>query len=108
MPVASGVVNKIRQRDDQLVAVTLRVLDVEEPFAARAARLVDHDDRLLGQVVLGDNALRHAGHLIGAAAGAGRDNDFDGMGRLPRLAQGTTSQHAPPTQMRSDALRPCW
>ena len=35
------------------------------------------------QVVLGDDALDDAGHLVGAAAGAGGDDEFDRAGRLP-------------------------
>ena len=87
MPVASGVVKRFRQGDDQLVIVSLGVLDVEESFATGSAGFVDHHDGLLGQIVLGDDALHHAGHLIRAAAGAGRDNDFDGLGGLPRLGR---------------------
>jgi hypothetical protein len=35
------------------------------------------------QVVLLHDALEHARHLIGAAACAGRDDEFDRAGRLP-------------------------
>jgi hypothetical protein len=79
---------QVRQRDDDLVRVAARGLDVEESFAARAAGLVDRDDRLLHQVVLGDDALDHAGHLVGAAAGAGRHDELHLAGRLPRRLRG--------------------
>ena len=63
---------QVRQRDDDLVGIALRPLHVEEAFGPGAARLVDDDQRLLHQVVLGDHALEEARHLVGAAAGAGR------------------------------------
>jgi len=34
--------------------------------------------------VLGDDALKEARHLVGAAAGTGGDNEFNGLGRHPR------------------------
>src|SRR5262249_10543823 len=71
-------------RDDQLVRITARALHVEEAFAAGTARLVDHHHRGGHQVVLGDDALDHTGHLVGAAAGAGRNNELDRPRRLPR------------------------
>src|SRR5262249_37569537 len=55
-------------------------------FAPRAPTLVDADNRLLGQVMLGADPLHHAGHLVGAAASSGRADDFDGLGGLPRMA----------------------
>ena len=58
--------------------------DVEEALGAGAAGFVDDDERLRHQVMLLHNALDHAGHLIGAAAGAGRDDEFDRARRLPR------------------------
>jgi hypothetical protein len=36
--------------------------------------------------VLGDDALDGARHLVGAAAGAGRDDELDVLGRLPALS----------------------
>jgi hypothetical protein len=67
------------------VIIAARVLGIEEAFATRAARLVDDNHRLLGETVLADDALHGAGHLIGAAAGASGDDDFDRMCGLPRL-----------------------
>ena len=79
---------QVRQRDDDLVRISGRRLHVEEAFAAGAARLVDHDHRLLHQIVLGDDALDRARHLIGAAAGAGRNDEFDRARRLPGRGRG--------------------
>src|SRR6185312_1324397 len=75
---------QVRQRDDDLVGIALRALHVEEAFGAGAAGLVDDDHRLLHQVVLGDDALQEARHLVGAASGAGRDDERDRLGGLPR------------------------
>ena len=75
---------QVRQRDDQLVRVALVALHVEEALGAGAARFVDDDHRLRHQVVLGDHALQEARHLVGAAAGAGRHDEFDGLGGRPR------------------------
>ena len=45
MPVASGVVNRFDSVMTSLLRVALGALDVEEAFAAGAARLVDHHHR---------------------------------------------------------------
>ena len=68
----------------------LRLLDLEEAFGAGAAALVDGDHRLLHQVVLGDHALDEARHLVGAAAGAGGDDELHGLGGLPGLGSRET------------------
>jgi hypothetical protein len=74
---------KVRERDDQLVGVALGALDVEEALAAGTARLVHDHHGLLHQIVLGDDALDGARHLIGAAAGAGGNDEFNVACRLP-------------------------
>ena len=74
---------EVGECDDDLVRISWRSLDVEEAFAAGAARLVDDDHRLLHQIVLGDDALDGARHLIGAAAGAGGNDELDWSHRLP-------------------------
>ena len=79
---------QVGQRDDDLVRIVARVLDVEEAFAAGAAGFVDDHHRLLHQIVLADDALDGARHLVGAAAGAGRDDELDRAGRLPRCMRG--------------------
>jgi hypothetical protein len=62
---------QVGQRDDDLVRIALGALDVEEALGAGAAGLVDDDQRLLHQLVLDDDALHQARHLVGAATGAG-------------------------------------
>jgi hypothetical protein len=74
---------EIRQRDDDLVRVALRLLYGEKTLGAGATRLVHRDQRLLHQIVLGDDALNQPRHLVGAAAGAGRNYELDRFGRLP-------------------------
>ena len=63
--------------------VALLALDVQEALGARPARFVDDDDRPRGQLVLLGDAVDETGHLVGAAAGAGRDDEFDLLRRLP-------------------------
>jgi hypothetical protein len=82
VPVASGVVNRL-ERDDQRVVVALLALDVEEAFGSGPAGLVDDHHRPRGEIVLFRDAGDETGHLIGAAAGAGRDDELDGLGGLP-------------------------
>ena len=83
MPVASGVVNRFDSVMTSLCGLPFERLHVEKAFAAGAAGLVDDDHRLLHQVVLGDDALDDARHLVGAAAGAGRHDEFHRPRRLP-------------------------
>src|SRR5262249_12105947 len=83
-PVASGVVNRLDRVMMILCGSPLAFLTSRKPSAPRPARLVDDDQGLLHQVVLGDHALDEAGHLVGAAAGAGGDDELDRLGRLPR------------------------
>src|SRR6185312_15783740 len=66
------------------VRVADRRLAVEEPFGAAAATLVEDDDRLLGELVLDDDRLHGAREHVGAAAGAGGDDELDRLARLPR------------------------
>ena len=56
----------------------------EEALGARAAGLVDDDERPRRQLVLLGDAGDQARHLIGAAAGAGGNDELDRLGRLPR------------------------
>src|SRR3712207_7602682 len=53
---------EVRKRDDDLVRIALGILDVEETFGTRSARLVDRDERLLHEVVLDDDSLRSEEH----------------------------------------------
>ena len=82
-PVASGVVNRFDRVMMILCGLPAERLDVEEALGAGAARLVDDDHRLVHQPVLLDDALDHPRHLVGAAAGAGRHDELDGLGRRP-------------------------
>jgi hypothetical protein len=75
---------EVRQSDDQFVGVTFGVFGRKESFAARATRLIDDHDRLLRQIVLGDDPLHDTGHLVGTPTGARRDYDFDRLGGFPR------------------------
>jgi len=74
---------QVGERDHQLVRVVARAFDVEEALAAGAARLVDDHHGLLHQIVLGDDALDHPRHLVGAAAGAGGDDELDVARGIP-------------------------
>ena len=56
-PVASGVVNRFDSVMTILCGSPLAFLDVEEAFAPAPPGLVDDDERLLHQVVLGDDAF---------------------------------------------------
>jgi hypothetical protein len=82
-PVASGVVNRLESVMTILWASPFAVLDVQEPFGARAAALVDHHHRRLHELVLRHDALNQSRHLVCAAAGAGRDNELNGLCRFP-------------------------
>ena len=84
-PVASGVVNRLDSVMMILCGSPVGALDVEEALGAGPARLVDRQDRLLHQVVLGDDALDRTRHLVRAAAGTGRNDELDVLGRLPGL-----------------------
>ena len=96
--MASGVVNRFDSVMISLCGLSLRALDVEEALAAGAAGLVDHHHRLLHQIVLGDDALDGARHLVGAAAGAGRHDDLDGRVGSHAWAGADNSANAPPRQ----------
>src|SRR5262249_12872568 len=76
---------QVREGNDQLVFVALGILDVEKTFAAGSAGLVDHHYGLFRQIVLGNDALHHARHLIGSAASSGGHYDFDWFGGFPCL-----------------------
>ena len=84
-PVPYGVVNRLDSVMMMLCGSPFDFLHLQEAFGTRPAALVDGDHRLLHQVVLGHHALDEAGHLVGAAAGAGRDDELHRLGRLPAL-----------------------
>jgi hypothetical protein len=80
-PVAIGVVNRLDRVMMILCASPLASLTERKPGAAR---LVDDDQRLLHQLVLDDDALDQARHLVGTAAGAGGHDELDRFAGLPR------------------------
>src|SRR5262249_51788810 len=87
---------------DDLVRVALRTLCVEEALAAGAARLVQDDERLIHEIVLLDDALQRARHLVGAAARARRHDEFNRLGRLP-LGSRRTRHDKPGRNSQRDA-----
>src|SRR5882724_1963775 len=68
---------QVRERDDDRVRVTFLLLDVEEALGARAARLVDRDERLRRKLVLLGDAADQPRHLIRASARSGGDDELD-------------------------------
>ena len=56
---------------------------VDEAFGSAAAALVGDDDGLIHQLVLGDDRLNHAREVVGAAARARGNDEFDRLARLP-------------------------
>ena len=85
---------QIRQGDHDLVRIAGCALDGQKAFGTGATRLVDHDDRLLGEVVLGHHTLDEARHLVGAATGASGHNKLDRLGRLPGLGVGGSARQS--------------
>ena len=84
MPVASGVVNRFDSVMMILCGLPRELFTSRKPSPPAPPALLITHHRLLHQIVLGDDALDGARHLIGAAAGAGRNDEFDRTGRLPR------------------------
>jgi hypothetical protein len=83
---------EVGEGDDQHMRVAAGRLRLEEAFRAGAAGLVHHHDGLAHQLVLGDDALDDAGHLVGAATGARRHDELHGAGRRPAaLRRGTAA-----------------
>ena len=76
-PVASGVVNRLDSVMTILCGSPLAPLTSRKPSAPAPPALLIDDHRLLHQIVLGDDALDEARHLVGAAAGAGGDDELD-------------------------------
>ena len=78
----------IRRAEDHLVGIARGGLAVDIAFRAAAAGLVDDDDRLVRQLVLGDDVLHRAGDIVGAAARTCGCHELDRLLGLPRRERG--------------------
>jgi hypothetical protein len=79
-------VEAVERHHDRVIGVqTTRVLEVDERLGPGPAGLVDRHEGLGGELVLLDDALHQARHLVGATALAGHDDEVDGLLGLPRL-----------------------
>jgi hypothetical protein len=65
------------------VGIACRDLGIDKALGSAAATLVGDDDRLLHQLVLGDDRLHDTGEVVRTAAGAGRDDELDLFRGLP-------------------------
>ncbi len=79
--------------DQNLVGIAFAGFHVHQCFGTGCAALQRHHHRLLHQIVFLDRGLHHARHLVGSAAGAGRDHDFNWLGRLPAGDRRRACQH---------------
>ena len=75
--------------DDDLVWLALGPLHVKEALGTGTTGLVHDHHGLLHEVVLLHHALDEAGHLVGAAAGTGRNDELHRPGGFPRQGGGT-------------------
>ena len=67
----------IRSAENDLVRIADLRLAVGVPFGAAAAALVDDDNRLIGELVFGDDALHRARNVVGSTARTGGGNELD-------------------------------
>ncbi len=67
-------------------------LAIDEALGAAAAALVQHDDRLVDQLVLRDDRLHRAREVVGAAARTRGDDEFHRLRRLPFRGCSTAEQ----------------
>src|SRR5919197_5210127 len=91
------------------MGVALPGLDVQETLGAGATRLVDHDERPGGELVFLGDAGDESGHLIGSAAGPGRNNELDRLAGLPGRPDGgdgheDEAEHQEPRDEMADAV----
>ena len=82
---------QVGQGDDDFVRISSVAFDVQKALGSSAAGLVQHNDRLRTELVLGNHALHKAGHLVRTTAGSSGHHKLNGLARLPGLsrAQGT-------------------
>jgi hypothetical protein len=69
------------------VRIGLGTLDLEKALGPGAAAFVDHDHRLLHELMLLDDRIDEARHLIGATARARRNDELHGLGGFPSLGR---------------------
>ena len=72
--------------------IALGTLDIQEAFSAGSAAFVDHHHVAGHQFVLLDNGIREPRHLIGAPAGACRNDELHGFAGFPVLCPGLPDQ----------------
>ena len=72
--------------------IALGTFDVQKAFRTSTARLVDDDHRLLHELVLDDDALDQARHLVSTTTGARWHNKLHRLGRLPSLGGRNTHE----------------
>ena len=70
-------------RGGEVLALTLLSLQIVPSCGAAAAGLVDHDDVLLHQLLVGQDLLHGAAEHVPSPAGVGRGDELDGPGWLP-------------------------
>ena len=74
---------QVVEGDDDDVRVALLALHIHEAFRACSCGLIDNDEGLGGELVLGDDRCDEPSHDVRAAAGTCRDDELDGHLRLP-------------------------
>ena len=86
------------------MGVAFFLLRVEKPLGAGAAGFVDRDQRARRELVLFGDTSNQPRHLIGAAAGACRDDELNGSGRHPGRRGATNSSSQWTNHKRRDEL----
>ena len=76
-----------RDHDDMVIAAF--ILEITQGLCAGTTRLIDRDKRLVGEVILLDNALHQPGHLVSATARSSHYDKLDWLFGLP-CKSGTT------------------
>ena len=79
-----GREERIQRHHDRVVGIIGR-LEVLKRFSARATRLVDRDQWLVGHGAFFNDRLHEARHFVSAAALAGHDYEINGLLWLPAI-----------------------